>query len=80
MVCHLLKKYFHKAGIDPSRITVHSLRHTAALLRKEAGDDLESVSDFLGNSTLAVTQTYLHKIETRQDVSWFKVSSLLGLS
>ncbi len=80
MACRLLKKYLRRAGIDPSRITVHSLRHTAALLRKEAGDDLHTISSFLGHSNLSITQIYLHKIENRQDASWLKVETLLGLS
>ncbi len=75
-----LKKYLRRAGIDPTHITVHSLRHTAALLRKEAGDDLHAISSFLGHSNLSITQIYLHKIENHQDASWLKVESLLGLS
>ncbi len=80
MVCRLLKKYLRKVGSDPTHITVHSLRHTAALLRKEAGEDLQSISSFLGHSDLSITQIYLHKIESHQDASWLKVESLLGLS
>jgi integrase len=37
---NLVKKYACLASLDPSHITVHTLRHTAAMLRKEAGDDL----------------------------------------
>ncbi len=46
---------------------------TAALLRKEAGDDLHTISSFLGHSNLSITQIYLHKIENHQDTSWLKV-------
>ena len=29
-----------RAGLDSSQVTVHNLRHTAAMLRKQVGDDL----------------------------------------
>jgi len=80
MVCRLLKKYIRLAGLNPQGITVHTLRHTAAMLRKEAGDDLQSISSFLAHSSLAVTQIYLHQVEGRQDTTWLKVEALLGIS
>jgi len=79
MVNRLLKKYIRLAGLNPQGITVHTLRHTAAMLRKEAGDDLQSISSFLAHSSLAVTQIYLHQVEGRQDTTWLKVEALLGL-
>lgn len=78
-VGRLLKKYCRKAGLDPQKVHVHTLRHTAAMLRKEAGDDVEAISNFLAHSSLAVTQIYLHTVEGQKDESWAKVESLLGL-
>jgi len=80
MVGRLLKKYIRLAGLNPQGITVHTLRHTAAMLRKEAGDDLQSISSFLAHSSLAVTQIYLHQVKGRQDTTWLKVEALLGIS
>ena len=79
-VGRLLKRYATRAGLDPSRITVHTLRHTAAMLRREAGDDLEQISTFLGHASLTTTQVYPHRLEGQSDSSWLKVSALLGLS
>jgi len=39
-----LQKYFRKAGITPSG--VHVFRHTAAKLRRDAGESIEDVSRF----------------------------------
>ncbi len=77
-VGQLLKKYCRMAGLAPMR--VHDLRHTAAMLRRAAGDDVEKVSDFLNHSNIAITQTYLHGIEGRVDDSWQTVEKMLGIS
>jgi integrase/recombinase XerD len=79
MVGRLVKKYARHAGLVPDNITVHTLRHTAAMLRKHAGEDVHAISAFLNHSSLAVTQIYLHNVEGRQDTAWLKVESLLGL-
>jgi site-specific recombinase XerD len=78
-VRQLLKRYAYRAGLDPKRITVHTLRHTAAMLRREAGEDIEAISRFLNHSSLSVTQTYLHRLTGHEDNAWVKVQALLGL-
>ena len=45
-----LQRYFRKAGITPSG--VHIFRHTAAKLRRDAGETVEDVSRFLDHSSL----------------------------
>lgn len=74
----LLKKYARQAGLDAEKVHVHTLRHTAAYLRREAGDDVEAVSRLLNHSSIAVTQIYLHSVEGKKDQSWNKVEELLG--
>jgi len=78
-VGRLLKRYCRKAGLDPQKIHVHTLRHSAAHLRRLAGDDVEAVSAFLAHSSIAITQIYLHTVEGRIDNSWSKVEALMGL-
>ena len=54
--------YLRLAGLPPSG--VHVLRHTAAKLRRDVGESVESVesvSQFLDHSSLAVTTTYLRQ-------------------
>ncbi|HQF64072.1 MAG TPA: tyrosine-type recombinase/integrase [Anaerolineaceae bacterium] len=75
----LLKRYARKAGLDPEGIHVHILRHTAAMLRKAAGDDVKKIQALLAHSSLAVTDIYLHQLEGNPDDSWAKVDTLLGL-
>jgi integrase/recombinase XerD len=79
-VGQIVKKYARRAGMDGHKVHVHTLRHSAAMLRREAGDDVEQVKAFLGHSSLQTTQTYLHGLEKRSDEGWERVGALLGIS
>jgi site-specific recombinase XerD len=78
-VRNLLRKYVKLAGLEGG-IHVHSLRHSAAMLRKSAGEDVLSLQRFLDHSNVNTTQIYLHALKQREDLGWVKVSELLGLS
>lgn len=56
---------------------VHVLRHTAAKLRRDVGESVESVSRLLDHSNLAVTTTYLRRLEGEEDTGWWKIAALL---
>ena len=70
--------YLRLAGLPPSG--VHVLRHTAAKLRRDVGESVESVSQFLDHSSLAVTTTYLRRLEGQRDTAWHGVATVIGLS
>ena len=72
-----LRRYLKAAGLPPSG--VHVLRHSAAKLRRDAGESIEDVSRFLDHSSLAVTTTYLRRLEGQEDLGWGKVAVALGL-
>jgi len=72
-----LRRYLKKAGL-PHR-GVHIFRHSAAKLRRDAGESVEDVSRFLDHSNLATTTTYLRRLEGQEDRSWAKVAEALGL-
>ncbi len=72
------RTYLRKAGLPPSG--VHVLRHTAAKLRRDVGESVESVSQFLDHSSLAVTTTYLRRLEGERDAAWQSVASVIGVS
>ena len=71
------RRYLQKAELPPSG--VHVLRHTAAKLRRDAGESIEDVSHFLDHSSLAVTTTYLRRLEGQEDKGWGKVAEAIGL-
>jgi site-specific recombinase XerD len=71
------RRYLAAAGLPASGL--HVLRHTAAKLRRDAGESVESVSAFLDHSSLAVTTTYLRRLEGVEDRSWGKVAEAIGV-
>ena len=72
-----LRRYQEAAGIGGSG--VHILRHSAAKLRRDAGESIEAVSSFLDHSSLAVTTVYLRRLEGEQDSAWGRVADALGV-
>ncbi|MGB2695155.1 MAG: hypothetical protein WBD55_08205 [Dehalococcoidia bacterium] len=77
MGCANLRRYLKKAGLPPSG--VHILRHSAAKLRRDAGDSVEQVSAFLDHSSLQVTSVYLRRLEGVEDESWRRVAEAIGV-
>jgi len=70
--------YLQAADLPPGGL--HVLRHTAAKLRRDAGETVEAVSAFLDHSSLDVTTTYLRRLEGQTDPSWSVVARQIGLS
>ncbi len=48
-----------KAGLDIKRLSLHSLRHTAAHERYAAGQDILAIQELLGHTNLDTTYRYL---------------------
>ena len=71
------RRYLEKAVLPPSGL--HVLRHSAAKLRRDAGESIEDVSRFLDHSSLAVTTVYLRRLEGQEDKGWDKVAEAIGV-
>jgi integrase len=70
------RRYLQEVGLMSPGI--HVLRHTAAKLRRDAGESIENVSAFLDHSSLAVTRVRLRRHEGRRIVPgtrWLKPSA-----
>jgi len=71
------RRYLTAAGLTPAGL--HVLRHSAAKLRRDAGETVEQVSAYLDHSSLAVTTTYLRRLEGVEDRAWREVAAAIGL-
>jgi len=72
------RRHLATAGLPLSG--VHITRHTAAKLRREAGESVEDVSRFLDHSSLGVTTTYLRQLEGDMDAAWARVAGAIGIA
>lgn len=65
VVRRMLRKHCKLAGIT-QHITPHMFRHTFASSLLEAGVDLRYIQDFLGHSSISITEIYTHTTLRKQ--------------
>jgi hypothetical protein len=71
---------YHLPVVSPGRDLQPSAPLVVQVLQwRDAGESVEEVSRFLDHSSLAVTTTYLLRLEGQEDRSWAKVAAAIGL-
>lgn len=62
-ISRITKNALVNVGLNSSRLTAHSLRHTAVTLALKAGIALDEVQQFARHANIATTMVYNHRLE-----------------
>lgn len=77
-ISRIIKTHLKNAGMESERITAHSLRHTAAMLKlRTSNGNLKATQEFLRHADPKTTMIYLQELDTANDTSSADVMGMI---
>jgi integrase/recombinase XerC len=76
-VSRIVKDHMRAAGLDSSRLTAHSLRHTCATLNLLNGGSVEETQQLLRHRNINTTLIYSHALERAQNNSETRIAAAI---
>lgn len=77
-ISQIVKKALIDAGFNSSRLTAHSLRHTAVTLALKAGATLQQVQQYARHRLMDMTLRYAHNLEHSRNPCSGLVMKMIG--
>ncbi len=77
-ISRIVRRYLIRAGIHSSRITPHSLRHTAITLALKAGATIQEAQALARHHSINTTMIYAHNLDRIANAAEYKIDALLG--
>lgn len=76
-ISRIIKDAFREAGYDSSRLTAHTLRHTAGTINLLAGGTLQETQGLLRHKNINTTTIYAHNIDRLESKSEERITEAL---
>ena len=77
-ISRIVKEAFKNVGLNDSKLTAHSTRHTAITLSLLGGATIQEAQAMARHKNINTTLIYAHNLNRIQDSAEAKISSLLG--
>lgn len=75
----MVKRHLQKAGFNSSRLTAHSLRHSAVTLSLLNGATLQEAQMFARHANIATTQIYAHNLDRANNPCSDHIANAIGI-
>jgi len=76
-IIYIIKRVLKHSGLEHTKITAHSLRHTAATFNRNSGGSMKETKDFLRHSHMSSTRLYTKDAQMKDDDTILKLENFI---